>query len=46
MFGKVNVEPFKHFGVVVVGSSEKFDSFDVVEERMEFRNVEVISNTS
>ena len=46
MFGKVNVELFKHFSVIVVGSPKKFDSFNVVEERMEFRNIEAVLNPS
>ena len=45
-FGKVNVKPFEHLSVVVVGSPKKFDSFNVVEKRMEFRNIEVLLNTS
>ena len=46
MFGKVNMETFKHLSVVVVGCPKVFNRFDVVEERMEFRNVEVLSDKS
>jgi len=44
VFGKVDMKALKHLCVVVVGSSKEFDGFNVVEERMEFWNIEILLN--
>ena len=46
MFGKVDMETFKHLRIVVVSCPKVFNRFDVVEQRMKFRNVEVFSDKS
>ena len=46
MFGIVNMETFKHLCIVFVSCPKVFNRFNIVEERMEFRNVEVFLNES
>ena len=44
MFCKINMKVFKHFHVVVVSHPKVFNRRDIVEERMKFGNVKVVSN--
>ena len=43
-FSKVNMKAFKSFCIIVISGTKKLDGFDVVKERMEFGDVDVLSN--